>query len=139
VVEDVELMGKDFVPESQDIYLLSSFMGSKQWATEQFADSLTIAADLGSPTFFITITCNSDWSEIKFCLCPGHNFSDIPFYVVRVFKQELTLLKQSLKTMFPHASHMQYLIHLIEFQKRGLPHVHIFCKFEHELIQMTRN
>lgn len=130
--EDAELMGEDFVPESQNIYLPSSFMGSKRWATEQIADSLTIAADLGSPTFFITITCNSDWPEIKVRLRPGQDFSDIPSDVIRVFKQKLTLLEQSLKTMFPHAGRVQYLIHSIEFQKRGLPHAHILCKFERE-------
>jgi hypothetical protein len=96
--EDAKLMGEDFVLEAQNIYLPSSFMGSKRWATEQFADSLTIAADLGSPTFFITITHISDWPEIKFRLRPGQDFSNIPSDVVCVFKQKLTLLEQSLKT-----------------------------------------
>jgi hypothetical protein len=80
--EDVELMGETFIPESQNIYLPSSFMGSKRWATEQIADSLTIAAHLGSPTFFVTMTCNTDWPEIKTRLRPGQDFSDISYDVV---------------------------------------------------------
>jgi hypothetical protein len=128
--EDAELMGETFIPESQNIYLPSSFMGSKRWATEQIADSLTIAAHLGSPTFFVTMTCNADWPEIKARLRPGQDFSDIPSDVVRVFKQKMTLLEQTLRSMFPRAGPLQYLIHSIEFQKRGLPHVHILCKFE---------
>ena len=130
--EDAELMGETFVPESQNIYLPSSFMGSKRWAKEQIADSLTIASNLGNPTFFITMTCNSDWPEIKTRLRAGQDFSDIPSDVVRVFKQKLTLLEQTLKTIFPHAGKVQYMIHSIEFQKRGLPHAHILCKFERE-------
>lgn len=135
--EDAELMGEAFVPESQDIYLPSSFMGSKRWASEQIADSLTIAAHSGSPTFFVTMTCNSDWPEIKVRLRAGQDFTDIPSDVVRVFKQKLALLEHALKTMFPHAGRMLYLIHSIEFQKRGLPHAHILCKFERDCIDPT--
>lgn len=65
--EDAELMGEMFISELQNIYLPSSFMGSKQWATEQIVDSLTIAAHLGCPTFFITMTCNVEWPGIKTC------------------------------------------------------------------------
>ena len=135
--EDAELMGETFVPESQNIYLPSSFMGSKRWAAEQIADSLTIAAESGNPTFFVTMTCNSDWPEIKARFRAGQDFSDVPADVVRVFKQKLSLLEQTLKTMFPHAGRMQYMIHCIEFQKRGLPHAHILCKFERDCIDPT--
>ena len=132
--EDAELMGETFLAESQNIYLPSSFMGSKRWATEQIADSLTIAAESGNPTFFVTMMCNSDWPEIKARLRAGQDFSDIPADVVCVFKQKLTLLEQTLKTMFFHAGEVKYMIHSIEFQKRGLPHAHILCKFEHDCI-----
>ena len=132
--EDAELMGEAFVPDSQNIYLPASFMGSRRWAQDQIADSLTIAAHSGNPTFFITMTCNSDWPEIKERLRPGQDFSDIPCDVIRVFKQKLSLLEQCLKTLFPSAGRLLYLIHSVEFQKRGLPHAHILCKFEHDCI-----
>jgi hypothetical protein len=63
--EDAELMGKILVPDSQNIYLPVLFMGSQQWAQDQIVDLLTIAAHSSNPTFFITMTCNSDWPEIK--------------------------------------------------------------------------
>lgn len=132
--EDAELMGEIFVPDSQNIYLPASFMGSRRWATEQIADSLTIAVHSGNPTFFVTMTCNSEWPEISSRLRIGQDFSDIPSDVVRVFKQKLSLLEKALKTMFPNAGRMKYMIHSVEFQKRGLPHVHILCKYEHDCI-----
>jgi Helitron helicase-like domain at N-terminus len=132
--EDAELMGEAFIPDSQNIYLPASFMGSRRWAQDQIVDSLTIAAHSGNPTFFITMTCNSDWPEIKEQLRPGQDFSDIPCDVIRVFKQKLSLLEQCLKTLFPNAGHLLYLIHSVEFQKRGLPHAHILCKFEHDCV-----
>jgi Helitron helicase-like domain at N-terminus len=63
--QDAELMGEAFIPDSQNIYLPASFMGSRRWAQEQVADCLTIAATLGNPTFFLTMTCNTDWPEIR--------------------------------------------------------------------------
>jgi hypothetical protein len=131
---DAELMGEDFVPDSQNIYLPASFMGSRRWASEQVADSLTIAANCGKPTFFITMTCNSEWPEISSRLRAGQNFSDIPSDVVRVFKQKLCFLEQALKSMFPNAGRIRYLIHCVEFQKRGLPHAHIVCKYDHDCV-----
>jgi hypothetical protein len=127
-------MGKVFVTESQNIYLPASFMGSKRWASEQITDSLTIAAHFSTPTFFVTMTCNSEWDEIRDCLRPGQDFSDIPCIVIRVFKQKLSLLEQTLKDMFPNAGRILYLIHSVEFQKRGLPHVHLLCKFKRDCI-----
>jgi hypothetical protein len=127
--EDATLMGLHGVEATENIYLPSSFLGSNRWAAEQVSDSLAIAAAFGSPTFFITMTCNPEWPEIQSQLRPGQNFTDIPIVVVRVFKRKLALLEQALKTMFPNAGVQLYLIHSVEFQKRGLPHVHILVKY----------
>jgi hypothetical protein len=36
--------------------------------------------------------------------------------------------------MFPNAGPLRYLIHSVEFQKRGLPHAHILCKYARDCI-----
>jgi hypothetical protein len=84
--EDATLIGLSDVDATENIYSPSSFLGSNRWAAEQVADSLAIAAAFGSPTFFITMTCNPEWPEIQSQLRPGQNFTDIPIVVVRVFK-----------------------------------------------------
>ncbi|EKM52950.1 uncharacterized protein PHACADRAFT_197384 [Phanerochaete carnosa HHB-10118-sp] len=89
IAEDAELMGVDAIEPTQNIYLPSSFLGSNRWASEQIADSLAIAAQYGTPTFFITMTCNPHWPEIQSQLRPGQTFTHIPLVVVRVFKQKL--------------------------------------------------
>ena len=96
--EDASLMGETDLPQSENIYLPSSFLGSRRWSSDQIADSLTIAGHLGNPTFFVTMTCNPEWPEIHSKLRPGQDFSDIPTVVNRVFKQKLSLLLQTLKT-----------------------------------------
>src|ERR1700733_7729845 len=123
-------MGVTHISDCRNIYLPASFLGSRRWATEQVSDSLAVAARYGPPTFFVTMTCNTNWPEIQSQLRQGQDFMDIPVVVIRVFKRKLALLEQALKTMFPHAGGgLLYCIHSIEFQKRGLPHAHILLKF----------
>jgi len=132
--EDAALMGETYISDNQNIYLPASFLGSNKWASEQIADSLAIAATYGPPTFFVTMTCNTNWPEIQSRLRPGQDFTDIPTVVMRVFRRKLALLEESLTTMFPNAGHLLYMVHSVEFQKRGLPHVHILLKFERDCI-----
>lgn len=127
--EDADLMGYSCLQSSENIYFPSSFLGSKCWVSNQISDSLAIAAALGNPTFFITMTCNTQWLEIQSQLLPGQTFADVPVIVARVFKQKLTLLLKTIKTTFVNAGKQIYAIHCIEFQKWGLPHAHILVKF----------
>jgi len=134
-MEDAMLMGVDDVNDSENVYLPASFLGSHRWASEQVNDCLAIAAKLGSPTFFITMTCDPNWPEIQSQLLPGQDFTDVPVVVCRVFHRKLLLLFKTLKTMFPNAGRQVYCICSIEFQKRGLPHAHILIKYEKDCMQ----
>ncbi|KIK27792.1 hypothetical protein PISMIDRAFT_28015 [Pisolithus microcarpus 441] len=120
--EDAKLMNTEDVLPTENIYLPSSFLGS-------FADLLAVAAALGRPTFFVTMTCNMMWPEIVSQLQLGQDFTDIPIMVAHVFKHKLMLLLQMLKTMFVNAGHILYCIHCVEFQKCRLPHAHILLKY----------
>ena len=61
---------------------------------------------------------------------------NIPIVVVQVFCQKLTVLESTLKTMFLNAGHLLYMVHSIEFQKWGVPHMHILLKFECDYIHL---
>ena len=132
--QDAALMGHEDIQDSENIYLPASFLGSGRWSSNQIADSLTIAATHGPPTFFVTFTCNGDWPEIRECLRPGQRYTDIPVVVCRVFKQKLSRLMSIFRTMFPNAGGLLYSIQRVEFQKRGLPHAHILLKYSSECI-----
>lgn len=141
--EDAELLGGDAMDvdadpnEQLNIYLPASFLGSRAWAAQNVHDSLAVAAAYGPPTFFITMTCNTNWPEITSALRPGQTFADVPVVVTPVFKQKLSLLFKTLNTMFPHVGARVYCIHSIEFQRRGLPHAHILVKFGCNCINPT--
>lgn len=73
-------------------------MGSHKWASEQTADSLTLAHTYGPPSFFITMMCNPNWPKIKSCLHPGQHAYDAPVVVTHAFKIHLQRLTHILKT-----------------------------------------
>jgi hypothetical protein len=101
------------------------FLGSCQWTSEQTADGLALAQMFGPPSLFITMMCNPDWPEIKCRLRKGQKANDIPIIVARAFKVRVQRLISILKTRF---GNLVYIIKIIEFQKRGLPHIHIVIK-----------
>jgi len=132
--QDAALMGHEELQDSENIYLPASFLGSGRWSANQIADSLTIAATYGPPTFFVTFTCNGDWPEIRSRLRPGQTYTDVPVVVCRVFKQKLSRLMAIFRTMFPNAGPLLYSIQRVEFQKRGLPHAHILLKYARDCV-----
>lgn len=86
-------------------------------------DALELARRKGPPTFFITLTCNPYWPEIKASLHEGQTAADRPDIVVRVFHARLAKMMAYLKQHF--CGDMRYVVRVIEYQKRGLPHAHI--------------
>lgn len=86
-IRDTECASTGDYSNMGTVYLPSSFLGSRRWASKQIADGLALAATFGPPTFFATFTCNPHWLEIKSQLHPGQQYHDIPIVVTRVFKQ----------------------------------------------------
>ena len=110
---------------SSALTLLSSFIGSRAWASEQLADALALCREHGKPSFFVTITTNPNWPEITSQLRPGQTASDVPVVVTRVFHLRLQKALEYIKRMM---GSMVYLVKVIEFQSRGLPHAHMVFK-----------
>ncbi|KLO16110.1 hypothetical protein SCHPADRAFT_229625 [Schizopora paradoxa] len=107
------------------IDLPSSFMGSRRWASMQTADGLALARKYGRASFFITFTCNPEWPEITSRLRPGQSAADAPVIVARAFKLRLQAFMTVLRAKL---GLLKYMIKVIEFQKRGLPHAHLIIK-----------
>jgi hypothetical protein len=96
-----------------------------------FHDAIAIVRVYSQPDLFITMTCNPLWPEISDALLSAQTAQDRPDLVARVFKLKLTaLLKDVTDTQIfgRVVAHM----HVIEFQKRGLPHAHILLILDPE-------
>ncbi|XP_074342032.1 uncharacterized protein LOC141679429 [Apium graveolens] len=105
------------------VILPASFTGSQRYMSQYFKDSLAICRAIGHPSLFLTMTCNSKWPEIQemLKLLPNVDPVDAPDIVSRVFKLKLDQLLDLIKKK----NYFGNFMHVIEFQKRGLPHVHM--------------
>jgi hypothetical protein len=96
---------------------------------KHYQDGMALVQQKGRPSFFITMTCNPNWPEITNRLRPGETTWDRPDICDRVFHLKVQDLKRRIMTgrMF---GKVEYYMHSIEFQKRGLPHVHLTFRVE---------
>ena len=85
--------------------------------------AIVVSEDI--PTLFITFTCNHEWKEIVENLKPGQTYIDRPELVSRVFKLKADEFLDDITVKMYFGKCTAY-VHVIEFQKRGLPHTCIY-------------
>ncbi|OMO58886.1 DNA helicase [Corchorus capsularis] len=108
------------------IILPSSFTGGPRYLTQKYQDTIAICRRHGLPHLFITFTCNVYWPEIQNALAmiPGQKAEDRPDIVCRVFKMKVDKLVEDI-TKNEFFGETTAALYMVEFQKKGLPHVHI--------------
>ncbi|XP_025678366.1 uncharacterized protein [Arachis hypogaea] len=80
------------------VILPTSFVDGPQHMYNNCKDAFAICRYAGYPSYFITITCNPDWNEIKDCVADySLKPSDRPDIISRVFKIKLDALLKDLK------------------------------------------
>jgi len=79
---------------------------------------------MGKPTLFVTMTTNPKWAEIQENLLPGQTAINRPDIVSRVFALKLKQLLHDLD-VDKFFGAIDAMVHVVEYQKRGLPHAHI--------------
>jgi len=113
------------------IILSSTFTGSTRYMQQLYQDSMAIVREFGKPDLFVTVTCNPTWPEIADELLPNQRPDDRPDLVARVFKQKLKSITEDLFDKAVLGKVLAH-VHVIEFQKRGLPHAHILMILDPE-------
>nr|KAJ0193152.1 hypothetical protein LSAT_V11C800407890 [Lactuca sativa] len=141
------------------VILPSSFTGGARYMMQNYLDAMSLCKWFGYPDFFITVTCNPKWPEIKrFLADTTLNPEDRPDILSRLFKIKFDSLIKDLNKkmllglvkagtiyynnsvikMFFYVFYYLIILYLfkytivytVEFQKRGLPHAHT-CLFMH--------
>ncbi|XP_022030782.1 uncharacterized protein LOC110931708 [Helianthus annuus] len=132
IYENLRKLGQNGNPDMSNVgtrvLLPSSFTGGSRYMRKNYYDAMAICKWFGYPDFFITITCNPKWPEIKIFLKNTNiNPEDRPDILCRLFKIKLDAIMKDLQetSLFGNALAVVY---TIKFQKRGLPHAHI-CLF----------
>lgn len=121
---DLMMLGKRIV-------LPSTYIGGARHMNQLFQDSMAITRFEGKPDLFLTMATNPHWPEILAALLSGQEPSDRPDIVARVFNMKKEAL---LEDIFKKGvlSKTVAKVYTIEFQKRGLPHMHLLIYFEGE-------
>ena len=106
------------------VVLPSSYVGGPRYMNQRFQDAITLARFHQGFDLFITFTCNAQWPEITTELFACQTTADRPDLTVRVFNMYKASLIDELTNHNVLGRPVGY-VYTIEFQKRGLPHMHL--------------
>ena len=135
-----DLLKGDSRSAGKRVKLPASYPGGPADLRLKSQDGLALVRHYGKPTWFITMTCNPDWPEITRELqgeCKGQTAWNRPDVANMVFKRKLDLVVKWIKKGNLNKTYMNdgddeprlhFWIHVIEFQRRGLPHAHIVVR-----------
>lgn len=115
----------------QRIVLPSSYTGGPRHMYQLLQDAMALGRYYKKIDLFITMTANPKWPEITRELFPGQTAADRPDLVARVFHLKM---KQLIREIFVDGilGRTVAYVFTIEFQKRGLPHMHLLIFFEQD-------
>ena len=122
--------------ETGKSFLSSHFHGSRRHLKKLSQNGLIVVSEKGTPHLFITLTCNTEWPEIKDRLFYGQTAFDRPDVTTQVFKARLTAFLHNLRNgkyfrleNERRSQHtIEYEMMCIEYQHRGLPHAHLVVR-----------
>ena len=100
-----------------------NFPGSDRDVQARSLDAMTLVQRYGTPDYFVTMTCNPYWEEITNELSEGQTPQDRPELVARVYHAKLLDLHNRLIKK-KHFGEVVAYAHVMDIQKRGLPHEH---------------
>lgn len=90
---------------------------------QRFQDAMAIARRFRKVDIFMTVTANPQWEEITRELLPGQTSYDRPDLVARVFQMKKQAILEDIQANGIFGRVVAF-VYTIEFQKRGLPHMH---------------
>jgi hypothetical protein len=106
------------------VVLPTTFVGSPRHMNQLYQDSMALVRKFGKLDLFITMTCNPNWLEILHELRLGEEANDRSDLTSRVFNMKFNaFLKDLLQNGVLGTAVAD--IHVVEWQKQGLPHGHI--------------
>ncbi|XP_076884457.1 uncharacterized protein LOC143533627 [Bidens hawaiensis] len=108
----------DASTSGQRVILSSSFTGRSRYMMQNYLDAMCLCRWYGYPDFFLTITCNPGWPEVKrFLKDTNLNSEDRPDILCRIFKIKLDSMIKLMKDKALFGK-IKAAVYKIEFQKR---------------------
>ena len=125
----------NFAQVGRRVVLPSSYVGGDRFMQKLYQDSIAIVRRFGKPSLFIIFTANPKWEEIERELLPQQTAADRPDLVARVFNLKVRDLLDQIRHKEVFGPWLGW-VWTIEYQKRGLPHLHlkVFLKTDHQFL-----
>jgi len=125
----------DLTRTGKRVVLPSSYLGGDRFMQQLYQDSIAIVRHFGKPSLFITFTANPKWVEIERELLPAQTAADRPDLVARVFNLKVRDLLDQIRYKEVFGPWLGW-VWTIEYQKRGLPHLHllVFLRTDHQFL-----
>lgn len=121
---------RDLIP-GRMVILPSTFQGSPRALANNYQDAMAIVGKFGKPDLFITFTCNKRIEEMMESLTPPQKIEHRPDIVCRVFFHHFEEFLHDIRDRHVLGKPTAY-VYVVEFQKRGLPHVHLLLMLEED-------
>ena len=117
--------GQESVPIGKKVILPATFTDSTRYLQQKYQDAAAMVREFGKPDLFITFTCNPQWKEITENVPHYQKVENRPDLIDRVFRLKCNELIGEVveNQIFGNVASYFY---SIEFQKRGLPHMHLY-------------
>ena len=125
----------NFAQVGKRVVLPSSYVGGDRFMQKLYQHSIAIVRRFGKPSLFITFTANPKWEAIEPELLPQQTTGDRPDLVARVFNLKVQDLLDKIRHKEVFGPWLGW-VWTIEYQKRGLPHLHllVFLKTDHQFL-----
>ncbi|KAJ2913452.1 hypothetical protein MD484_g6981, partial [Candolleomyces efflorescens] len=122
-ISNHDASGYDLSQLGRRVVLPSSYIGGPRNMMQRYQDAMAVARHYRRVDLFLTMTTNPKWPEIMRELLPGQTSYDRPDLVARVFQLKKKALLEDIYKHGIFGTAVAY-VYTIEFQKRGLPHMH---------------
>ncbi|KAH7713457.1 hypothetical protein AAVH_19195 [Aphelenchoides avenae] len=127
--------------------LPATFPGSPRYMQRNYEDAMAVVRRFGKPDLFLTMTCNPNWQEIVENLGVKPNGTPVdastgPDLLARVFYLKLKKLIEDIKGRNGAPGcfgKLKTFVYTVEYQKRGLPHVHMLITLDNANKLKTAN
>ena len=111
------------------VILPSSFVDSPRYLQQKYQDAIAMVREFGNPDLFITFTCNPNWKEITENIPEYQSKQDRFDQTCRVFEAKRKEFTKEIVEGEIFGKVAAY-CDTVEFQKRGLPHMHLLLTLE---------
>ncbi|MCB1084060.1 MAG: hypothetical protein KDK61_07090, partial [Simkania sp.] len=118
------------IPKTNRIILPSSWERGRRAKQQLLNDALAFNNKFGCPDYFLTVTANPNWKEIRRNLLPGEEVKDRFDLIHRVFNIKMEEITKEIKAGC--LGDYQAMVRVVEYQKRGLPHFHMLLWVQKE-------